>query len=55
MAVDPTTEAENEMTEQAKWGLSISDRAIVRLVAGVKQLAARLRQLEERVKALEAK
>ena len=55
MAVDPITEAENEMTEQAKWGLRRSDMALVRLIPAIKQAIARLKALEDRVSRLEGK
>lgn len=55
MAVDPISQAEDDMTEQTRWGLSRSDRAIIRLVAGVKNLVVRLKALEDRVKALEGR
>lgn len=43
------------MDEQARWGFGLRDRAIVRAITGVKALAVRLKQLEDRVKALEGR
>ena len=55
MATDPAAEAEAEMVEQAKWGLSRSDQALVKAIAAMKQMNQRLKALDDRVKALEAK
>lgn len=53
MATDPVTDADNEMTEQARWGLSRADRAVVKLLAGVRAVFVRVKALEDRVTALE--
>lgn len=55
MAVDQISEAETDITEQARWGLSRGDRAVVRIVAAAKLIAFRLKALEDRVSALEGK
>lgn len=55
MATDPLADANDEMSEQAKWGLRRADRAVVKLTSFATTLAARVKALEDRVKALEGK
>jgi uncharacterized coiled-coil protein SlyX len=55
MATDPVSEAEADVIEQAKWGMSRADQTIAKLVTVVKQQRQQLQALNDRVKALEGR
>lgn len=50
---DDIDDAQSDMDEQAKWGFSRTDMAVVKVVRSARILVTRLKALEDRVKALE--